>query len=332
MLITKEVKIRIKYLKQKSKDYYSELGYIPDTNGEIVVNIGDLSDNSTSQILLLCDYCLDENIKTEIKRPYYKYISRKSIHIDKDCCENCKPKKLKDITMAKYGVENIGKLKEERERRSKANRRDVSLVRENFYKIGFIPLFEDKDYINSNSKLKCKCINHPNIIQYKRPDGKGCKYCRDENNRGENHWNWNGGTTDTYEYLRHTNGMKMWKQDSLKEHDYMCYLTKEKGDLEIHHFKKPFIEILKETLEYLNYDLKEKIIEYSKEELDNMERICFYLHYKYGLGIPLTPSKHREFHGKYGYRNYSYEDWNEFIYKFWYGDNYELLPSLFSLD
>lgn len=60
----------------------------------------ELSAGSKKQVLVICDYCKKE----------YEAVNRNVLNgrefVKKDCCWECRHKKVKDVNVAKYGVEN----------------------------------------------------------------------------------------------------------------------------------------------------------------------------------------------------------------------------------
>ena len=100
MLITKEVEVGI----GKNKKYYDSLGY--NTNikkGEIIkIKIEHLSKGSHVKVLVKCDYC--DNIIEKEYREYF--IGIKDINMDSCSKIECSNRKIKDVCLKKYGVEN----------------------------------------------------------------------------------------------------------------------------------------------------------------------------------------------------------------------------------
>ena len=60
-------------------------------------------------------------------------------------------------------------------------------------------------------------------------------------------------------------------------------------------------------------ELKDKISDYSDDEIIKLKDTCLELHYKYGLGVCLTKEIHEEFHKIYGYGNNTKEQFQEFL-------------------
>jgi hypothetical protein len=117
MLISKEIKVK---WNSANKKYYESKGYSYTKIGdEFDVKVEDLSNGSNSNIQCLCDYCLDDGIKTIINKPYYAYLKSTKQLIKKDCCKNCWSKKQIESNQLKYGVNSTSKLKEIKEKQVK---------------------------------------------------------------------------------------------------------------------------------------------------------------------------------------------------------------------
>lgn len=87
-----------------NKQHYMSLGYtFTNLGDEFEIKCEDLSKYSKVEIKLLCDYCLEDNIKKEIIRPYYNYIRYNTqSKINKDSCKSCSYKKLKELHQQSY--------------------------------------------------------------------------------------------------------------------------------------------------------------------------------------------------------------------------------------
>ena len=90
-----------------NRKHYESLGFVFTKRGdEFEVNIEDVTKGCTSEIEILCDYCLEEGKETIIKKSYndYRNLKDKNI-IKKDCCRDCQPKKNRESCLEKYGTE-----------------------------------------------------------------------------------------------------------------------------------------------------------------------------------------------------------------------------------
>ena len=292
----------------RNKTYYINKGYNFTNNGDAFnVYVFDLTPKNTKKIEVFCDYC---------GKPYYpsydNYLKCKSnIYCDRDCCKKCSPKKHKEVCIAKYGIESTNQLKEviEKKRINMVLPKDV--VEQEFINRGYILLSE---YKNSDTPLEYICPKHKNegmktITYHHLRDGQGCKTCGREKITGENHYNWNGCITELNMYLR--DRVKKWTFDSLKNGNFQCEITGVSKELEVHHLHN-FKDIVTETLNNLKLDIKSKVINYTKFELEQIVEECTKLHYKYGFGVVLTAQVHKEFHKKYGKINNTREQYFEF--------------------
>lgn len=115
MILVNTIEISVNGKKVK---HYESLGYnIPkwkDKNGRVKVKRGtimsvkieDLPTASRELIPYKCDYCEKDDLK-----PYVQLLKGRKI-IDKDCCEDCIPLKIKETNLIKYGVEHTQQLEE----------------------------------------------------------------------------------------------------------------------------------------------------------------------------------------------------------------------------
>lgn len=181
---------------------------------------------------------------------------------------------------------------------------DIKKIERDYELCGFILI--DKNYINDLTALKCKCIDCDNIsykkyshikTHLKTGNNAGCIFCFKENNKGENHASWKGGISKIQEHMRSI--IKQWKIDSFKSTEYKCIITGNYAEV-VHHLYG-FDSIVNETMSILDLEIKNEVSEYTRDELNSIEEKCIELHYKYGLGAPLTSEVHKLFHSQYGY-------------------------------
>jgi very-short-patch-repair endonuclease len=111
MFIKNQNKIfKIKLITRNIK-YYRNRGYYGKLFDIIDVHMDDLPKNSSEIVKLYCDYCLERDVKTIIKKRYSYYIDHLQNNL-KDCCNKCKYKKIEESNLNKYGVKNISQLDE----------------------------------------------------------------------------------------------------------------------------------------------------------------------------------------------------------------------------
>lgn len=200
-------------------------------------------------------------------------------------------------------------------------KKDGTIVYNEFINKGVIPKFDVNDYQNNHQRLFFLCPKHhekgTQSITYNNSQRCPhiCHFCNIENGRsGEKHHAWKGGISKISDYLR--NGLDEWKKESFAKCDYQCDITKTKKDLIIHHLYRNFSEIVQETFEVTGIEIKEKLIDYSKREIDALTETCQKLHYKYGLGVCLNDSVHKMFHKKYGIKNNTVNQYLDFKHNY----------------
>lgn len=161
--------------------------------------------------------------------------------------------------------------------------------------------------------MRYKCPYHQdkiNTISFSSlMNGSGCRYCAIEANSKENHSNWKGEISPLMQHLR--SKLLQWKKDSMKQSNYQCILTKSKKNWEIHHLYS-FDLILQELFEETDLNLKDKISDYTNEELKLLEDKCLEIHYRYPFGACLRRDVHDLFHSLYGKGNNTPEQFEEF--------------------
>lgn len=92
-----------------------------------------------------------------------------------------------------------------------------------------------------------------------------------------------------------------WRQASLEEYNHQCIISNNKEDLDIHHLNIKFEDIVIEAHRNLNIQQHRTLTNYSLIELTQLKQEILNLHFKYGLGVPITHSLHKQYH--YIYRN-----------------------------
>lgn len=102
-----------------------------------------------------------------------------------------------------------------------------------------------------------------------------------------------------------------WKKDSMENSNYKCMFTQERFD-DIHHVYGLNL-ILNEVLLHLNIEIKDKIEDYSNNELESILYTFRLFQSKYPLGVCLKKEIHNEFHSLYGFGNNTIDQWHEFV-------------------
>jgi len=201
-----------------------------------------------------------------------------------------------------------------------------------------MPQSKLEDYFSNRTwaaiKIKANKLNikrnEETLIKINSDCHKGYKFSEErkrnisKNRRGINSPSWKGGLTPLITYFRSI--LYEWKLDSLKAYDFKCAFTNtNKGDLEIHHSNENFSDMVYETFNILQFPVYENMLQYSEDELKSINKIFLELHYKNGLGIPLTKLIHKVFHIVYGLSNNTEQQFNEFKEKYFNGDFDEIL-------
>jgi hypothetical protein len=276
---------------------------------KLLIDVLDLQENSDIKVQVKCDYC-GEIVYKQFKA-YTKNI--KTGIIKKDCCKECRNKKIKESNLIIYKVENVTQLDEYKLKFRKDRQLSDDYIREQFLLKEHIII--NMNYENNTSPIDFICLKHidkgiqTNTYLKLQQYGYACNYCGLEKRSGENHYEWKGGISPLYEYLR--SKINSWKNDSFIFYNYKCALSNSNKNLIIHHLY-PFSEILKEVLLELKLPICKEINNYTKEQLLNIELKCLELHYKYGLGICLTKDIHNLFHKIYGNKYFTSDNFWEF--------------------
>lgn len=87
------------------KDTFEKYGYYPS----------QIAPRSSKSIVVECDYCL------EVFNSIKKRVVKAREYVEKDACKKCRFKKRADISLVKYGVDNVSKLDSVKEKISKKN-------------------------------------------------------------------------------------------------------------------------------------------------------------------------------------------------------------------
>lgn len=283
MLISTETKIK---WNSKVHKHYVELGYKYTKMGEeFTVAVKDLTQGSNARVQVKCDYC-GEIYETK----YCNYLKRHKNILQKDACfkVECYENKQHEIIKAKYNVKNICELDAVRKKALLTNMKKYGVpnvfqnkeiqkkIREtNLKKYGVENPVKTKGV---QEKIKRTCLERYGVPCYLNLDFSG------EKNSGKNNPRWKGGSVfskrpdlDTHEYY-------IWRKTVFEKNHFVCQCCGKKGGyLEAHHI-----------FNYADYpDLRLSV--------DN--------------GITLCKECHKQFHKKYGKRNNTKKQIEEFIKK-----------------
>lgn len=120
MLVENQI-INIKLIKNNLDWYYSK-GYIGNLNDIIDVKAEDLSLGNGNEVLILCDYCLEEGIKTIYSRQFIKYVKDiNGKHVTKNACKDCQQKRREETNWIKYGAKNAFQNKDVQDKAKKTS-------------------------------------------------------------------------------------------------------------------------------------------------------------------------------------------------------------------
>lgn len=288
MLITKYVEMK---WNSKNKAYYESLGYtytkMKDT---FLINVNDLKNGSNVKVEIKCDYnadgcCNISNVE------WYRYISSKNKDgCIKDCCSNpkCIALKLKENSMIKYGVESLFQLDEVKEKIKETNVKRYGVenpfaskqiqkkIREtNLNKYGF-------EVPTQNPEIRQKC-NETCLKKY-GVENYGSIYSAEH--RGELSPTWKGGV-EYHRAERATYEYRQWRKMVFSRDSYTCQCC---GDKSI---KGHSVEL---------------VAHHIKNWKDNPND-----RYDVVNGITLCGKCHFSFHSKYGKKNNTLEQLEEFI-------------------
>lgn len=122
-ILTKEVEVKVN---ARTAEYYESLGYktpmreatkstfkkykkdyVYDVGKTFMVKVEDLPQKSNVKIDYLCDYCLQNVISMS-----YAGIAERTKGIGKLACKCCYPKKVKEVCLSRYGVDNYSKTQD----------------------------------------------------------------------------------------------------------------------------------------------------------------------------------------------------------------------------
>ena len=116
--------------------------------------------------------------------------------------------------------------------------------------------------------------------------------------------------------------LAMWKKEVREYYNYTCCLSGSHSNIIVHHCRG-FNLLFDETMDILNFPIKENFTDYSDEELllfvDKFLEIQDY----YNAYVCITEDIHKLFHKEYGYGDNTEEQWEEFVIKYKNG-NYKL--------
>lgn len=321
----------------KTKSYYESKGYVYTKMRDLfMVDVNDLPEASNCKVDVKCDYC---GSISSIKWSDYTKMKSRNLYNKKDCCSKreCCEKKYKETCIAKYGVDNALKSDDVKEKIKRTNlerygvenvfgSKDVQekIKETNLDKYGFKNSMSNQDVKAKVAKTNLerygvenvfaspdikKKIRETNLEKYgvkvptQNPEIKakavqtnlerygevsyGVIYSREH--KKELSPTWKGGV-EYHRVERSTYEYRIWRKGVFDRDKYTCQCCGDKSHkghavtLAAHHIK--------------NWN-------------DNKD-------YRYDIdnGITLCERCHLNFHSKYGKRNNTKEQLDEFIDKY----------------
>lgn len=106
--------------------------------------------------------------------------------------------------------------------------------------------------------------------------------------------------------------LSMWKKDVREYYNYTCCLTGSHSNIVIHHCRG-FSLLFDETVEILNFEIKDNFSDYTDEELLKFVDKFMEIQDYYNSYVCISEDVHKLFHRIYGYGDNTEEQWNEFV-------------------
>lgn len=103
-----------------------------------------------------------------------------------------------------------------------------------------------------------------------------------------------------------------WKNKYRESCNYTCAITGSRSNIIVHHIRS-FNLLIKETIDTLDFQLKDNPNDYTSEELDEFVEMFMEIQESYNAYICITEDIHKLFHKEYGYGNNTEEQWEEFV-------------------
>lgn len=268
-----------------------------------------------------CKYCIDHKYKNicEYCGKYFLGSHKSQRFCSKECSGKNKTKQIifncdycnKESTMGEAEFYKEGKLNHYCSKECKDKHHSKLISNENH-----------PNWKGGNIISKCDYCEKEINYNIQREERSKNHYCSTECagkhksiiNRGENSYNWKGGSSYKYNAiasLLRNSTIDKWREDSVNSSNGKCVISGKQYDC-VHHLYG-FNLILNELLNITNIELKNKVSDYTDDEIIKLKDICLGLHYKYGLGVCLTDELHEEFHKIYGYGNNTKEQFQEFL-------------------
>lgn len=104
----------------------------------------------------------------------------------------------------------------------------------------------------------------------------------------------------------------IWKSQFREDNNYTCAITGKRSNIIVHHCRG-FNLLLEETIEALNFSIKDNFQDYTNEELDEFVTVFMEIQNEYDACVCITEDIHKLFHKEYGYGNNTVEQWEQFV-------------------
>ena len=118
------------------------------------------------------------------------------------------------------------------------------------------------------------------------------------------------GYLDLKRFMR--SRLTVWKNKFRELHNYTCCVTGSKSNIIVHHCRS-FNLLMEETIELLDFPIKDTFNEYTDEELEYFVDNFMDLQDCYNACVCISENIHKLFHSEYGYGNNTENQWNEFV-------------------
>ena len=103
-----------------------------------------------------------------------------------------------------------------------------------------------------------------------------------------------------------------WKNIFREKHNYTCAITGSRSNIIVHHCRS-FNLLIEETVDVLNFQLKDRFQDYTEDELNEFVDTFMEIQDNYDACVCITEEIHKLFHKEYGYGNNTEEQWEEFV-------------------
>lgn len=171
--------------------------------------------------------------------------------------------------------------------------------------MGYILETTKYEYKNVSTELKLICPKHGAffLLARKLREGIHCQKCGREIQRdkvsGENCIFWKGGSTNIVQHFRALT--VPWRNKRFAEENRRCELSgKFSHDLVAHHINFSFSDIAWKTINDLKFDVREKVSDYSTEEIIALDKKFIENHEMMAVGVVMTKDIHNDFHNYCG--------------------------------